>query len=59
VGPTITCATPDLLLQHPDEHIATYVYKQIKHLEHTLETPLQHVQHPDLLLKHASKTLAT
>jgi hypothetical protein len=30
----------------------------MKHLEHTVETPLQHVQHPDLLLKHLDATLA-
>ena len=33
--------------------------KQMKHLEHTVKTPLQHVQHPDLLLKHPDETLAT
>jgi hypothetical protein len=32
--------------------------KQIKHLRHTW-TPLQHVQHPDLLLKHTDVILAT
>jgi hypothetical protein len=31
----------------------------MKHLEHTVETPLQHVQHPNLLLKHPDATLAT
>jgi hypothetical protein len=31
----------------------------MKHLKHTVETPLRHVQHPDLLLKHPDATLAT
>jgi hypothetical protein len=31
----------------------------MKHFEHTIETPLQHVQHPDLVLKHSDATLAT
>jgi hypothetical protein len=31
----------------------------MKHLQHTIETPLQHVQHPDLLLKYPDATLAT
>ena len=31
----------------------------MKHLGHIVETPLQHVQHPDLLLKHPDTTLAT
>jgi hypothetical protein len=31
----------------------------MKHLGHTLETPVQHVQHPDLLLKHSDATLET
>jgi hypothetical protein len=33
--------------------------KQIKYLKYTVETPLQHVQHPDLHLKHPEATLAT
>jgi hypothetical protein len=31
----------------------------MKHLGHTLETPLQHVQYLDLLLKHPDATFAT
>jgi hypothetical protein len=31
----------------------------MKYLEHTVETPLKHVQYPDLLLKHLDATLAT
>jgi hypothetical protein len=31
----------------------------MKHLEYTVETPLQHVQYPDLLLKHTDTILAT
>jgi hypothetical protein len=31
----------------------------MKHLEHIVETPLQHVQHPDLLLKYSDAILAT
>jgi hypothetical protein len=31
--------------------------KQTKHLEHTIEIPLQHVKHLDLLLKHLDVTL--
>jgi hypothetical protein len=31
----------------------------MKHLGHTVEIPLQHVQHPDILLKHPDSTLAT
>jgi hypothetical protein len=31
----------------------------MKHLKHIVKTPLQHVQHPDLLLKHPDATLAT
>ena len=31
----------------------------MKHLEYTVKTPLHHVQHPDLLLKHPDATLAT
>jgi hypothetical protein len=30
----------------------------MKHLEHIVETPLQHVQHPDPLLKYPDATLA-
>ena len=31
----------------------------MKHLGHTLETPLQYVRYLDLLLKHPDATLAT
>jgi hypothetical protein len=31
----------------------------MKHLEHTIETPLQHMQYSDLLLKYPDTTLAT
>jgi hypothetical protein len=31
----------------------------MKHLGHIFETPLQYVQHPDLLLKHPDATFAT
>jgi hypothetical protein len=31
----------------------------MKHLEHTVETPLQYMQHLDLLLKYPDETLAT
>jgi hypothetical protein len=30
----------------------------MKHLKHIVETPLEHMQHPDLLLKHPDATLA-
>jgi chemotaxis response regulator CheB len=58
VGPI---ATPDLLLQHLDETLATYVQKQLKHLQHMSETLAEdqkklenmcvaiakHMQHPN------------
>ena len=50
---------PYLLFQHLDKTLATYVSILMKHLKHTLKTPLQHVQHPDLLFKHTSTRLAT
>jgi hypothetical protein len=31
-------ATPDLLLKHSNETFATYVRKQLKHLQHMCET---------------------
>jgi hypothetical protein len=34
----ITCATPDLLLKHPDVTVAIYKRRQMKHLKHALET---------------------
>jgi hypothetical protein len=52
MGSIATCATPDLLLQHPDETLATYVQNtrktrvlplqniyniQMKQLKHTFE----------------------
>jgi hypothetical protein len=43
-GPIATCATPDLLLQHLDKTLATYVRKQLKHLEHTSKTLVKHLK---------------
>jgi hypothetical protein len=58
VGPTTT-----------SKHQIYFCNIQIKHLQHTsktdenlghiVKTPLQHVQHPDLLLKYPDATLAT
>jgi hypothetical protein len=50
---------PDLLLQHPDETLATYVWNRWNIWDIHLKTPLQHVQHPDLLLQHRYKTFTT
>jgi hypothetical protein len=44
VGFIATCATPDLLLQHPDETLATYVRKQLKYLQHMSETLAKHLE---------------
>jgi hypothetical protein len=35
---------PDLLLKHPNEIFATYIRKQLKHLQHKSET---HVKTPE------------
>ena len=58
----IPCATPDLLLKHPDAAVATYKRRQMKHLKQvseiltkmpkTLENYCKHMKHPD-------ETLAT
>jgi hypothetical protein len=50
---------PNILLQHPDKKFCNIRLKYTKYLEHAAETPLQHVQHTDLLLKHLDATLAT
>jgi hypothetical protein len=36
-----------------------YKSKTDENLGHIVKTPLQHVQHPDLLLKHPDATLTT
>jgi hypothetical protein len=46
-------------LQHTSKTDEIFLKKQMKYLKHTVETPLQQVQHPDLLLKHPEATLAT
>jgi hypothetical protein len=48
-------ATPDLLLKHPNITLATYVWRQMKHMKHASETL---VATPVLLLKHSDETLA-
>jgi hypothetical protein len=42
VGPTTTCATPNLVLQHLDEILRNICSKQLKHLQHTYETLEKH-----------------
>jgi hypothetical protein len=49
-------ATLNLLLKHPDATLATYVWRQIKHMKYAFETL---AATPDLLLKHLDETLAT
>jgi hypothetical protein len=34
----ISCATPDLLLKHPNATVATYKRRQMKQLKHASET---------------------
>jgi hypothetical protein len=56
----IPCATPDLLLKHPDVTVAIYKRRQIKHLKQALETL---VKTPEKYLKtianqHPDETLA-
>jgi hypothetical protein len=36
--------TPDLLLQHPDATLATFVRRQMKHLKHASETLTKHIK---------------
>jgi hypothetical protein len=38
VGQIATCATPDLLLKHPDATLATIHLKTMKHLKHASST---------------------
>jgi len=47
----------DLLLPHPDETLAIYVRSRFNIWDILLNTPLQHVQHLDLLLQHRYKHL--
>jgi gamma-glutamyl-gamma-aminobutyrate hydrolase PuuD len=42
VGLIAICATLNLLLQHPDDTLATHIQKQLKHLKHTSETLVKH-----------------
>jgi hypothetical protein len=46
-------------LQYTSKTYETFLAKKIKYLKHIVKTSLQHVQHPDLLLKHPEATLAT
>jgi hypothetical protein len=39
-------ATPNLLLKHPNETFATYVRKELKHLQHTSETLEKRLEKP-------------
>jgi hypothetical protein len=62
MDPIVTYVTPDLLLQHPDETLATYIRKQLKHLQHTCETVAKHLKTLESRYKHMQhpdKTLAT
>jgi hypothetical protein len=45
------------LLDHV--RMGRHVWMQLRHLCHSIETLLQHVQYPDLFLKHSDATLAT
>jgi hypothetical protein len=51
-------------MQHPNKHTCNvHLKKQMKHCEQMLATyvykPLQHMQHPGILLQHPYATLAT
>jgi hypothetical protein len=48
-------ATPNLLLKHPDATLATYVWRQMKHIKHAYETL---AATPDPFFKHQNETLA-
>jgi hypothetical protein len=45
-------------MQHPDETLVNILRKYLKHMKHMFATCM-YTQHPDLLLQHPDKALAT
>jgi N-acetyl-beta-hexosaminidase len=40
----VTCATSNLSFQHPGKTLATYIRKQLKHLQHRSKTLAKHME---------------